>query len=385
MDFERIMDRRNTESIKWRLFPEDVLPLWVADMDFRSPSAVIDALHQRVDHGIFGYGAPPADLAEIVVNYLERHFYWKPLPTQISYVPGIVTGFNLAVRAFCKPGASVLFNTPAYPPFFGAPKSAGVPYVTNPLQRGSDGSYHIDFDLFEKQIRDERVGMYILCNPQNPTGRVFTREELTRLAEICLRHKVLICSDEIHCDIVFDDHQHIPIASLDPEVADNTLTLLAPSKTYNIAGLFASVAVISNPEMARQYCDFRNGLVSGPDLLALTAARAAYLHGDAWLKELLAYLQANREFLMETLASELPGVEMHRPEGTFLAWLDCRSLNLQPDPQKFFLEHARVGLNCGADYGPEGESFVRLNFGTQRAVLEEALKRMAAALAARQE
>jgi cystathionine beta-lyase len=160
---------------------------------------------------------------------------------------------------------------------------------------------------------------------------------------------------------------------------------LAPSKTYNIAGLFASVAVISNPEMARQYCDFRNGLVSGPDLLALTAARAAYLHGDAWLKELLAYLQANREFLMETLASELPGVEMHRPEGTFLAWLDCRNLNLQPDPQKFFLEHARVGLNCGADYGPEGESFVRLNFGTQRAVLEEALKRMAAALAARQE
>jgi cystathionine beta-lyase len=383
MDFDRIVDRRNTESIKWRYFPEDVLPLWVADMDFQSPPEVLEALHRRVDHGIFGYGIPPADLSEIVVNYLHRHFDWKPQPAHLSYVPGVVTGFNLAIRAFSEPGSSVLFNTPAYPPFFAAPQSARLPYVTNPLVRGADGSYNLDFERFEKQIEAENVKVFILCNPQNPTGRVFTREELTRLAEICLRHKVIICSDEIHCDITYDGRKHIPIASLDPEIADITLTLLAPSKTYNIAGLYASVAVISNPELSRRYREFKNGLTSGPDLLALTAARAAYLHGDAWLKELIAYLQANRDWMAEFIAAELPGVEMRKPEGTFLAWLDCQKLDLQPNPQRFFQEHARVGLNCGADYGPERSSFVRLNFGTQRSVLVEALERMAAALKSR--
>jgi len=380
MDFDKIIDRRGTESIKWKYFPEDVLPLWVADMDFQSPPEVIEALHQRIDHGIFGYGIPPADLAEIVVNYISRHFNWEPLPTQVSYVPGIVTGFNLAVRAFCEPGTSVLFHTPAYPPFFSAPKSAKLLFVTNPLLRGADGSYSIDFDQFEQQIVSERVSVFILCNPQNPTGRVFTREELTRLAEICLRHKVLICSDEIHCDIVFDGRHHIPIASLDPEVANNTLTLMAPSKTYNVAGLYASVAVISNPDLARRFCEIKNGLVSGPDLLALTAARAAYLFGGPWLEDLLGYLQANRDWLADTLAKNFPGVEMHKPEGTFLAWLDFRKLGLPLEPQKFFQDRARVGLNCGSDYGEEGLGFVRLNFGTQRAVLQEALERMAAAL-----
>ena len=380
MDFDKIIDRRGTESIKWKYFPEDVLPLWVADMDFQSPPEVIEALHQRIDHGIFGYGIPPADLAEIVVNYISRHFNWEPLPTQVSYVPGIVTGFNLAVRAFCEPGTSVLFHTPAYPPFFSAPKSAKLPFVTNPLLRGADGSYSVDFDQFEQQIVSERVSVFILCNPQNPTGRVFTREELTRLAEICLRHKVLICSDEIHCDIVFDGRHHIPIASLDPEVANNTLTLMAPSKTYNVAGLYASVAVISNPDLARRFCEIKNGLVSGPDLLALTAARAAYLYGGPWLEDLLGYLQANRDWLADTLAMNFPGVEMHKPEGTFLAWLDFRKLGLPLEPQKFFQDRARVGLNCGSDYGEEGLGFVRLNFGTQRTVLQEARERMAAAL-----
>ncbi|NMC15031.1 MAG: pyridoxal phosphate-dependent aminotransferase [Chloroflexi bacterium] len=383
MDFDKIIDRRNTESIKWKYFPEDVLPLWVADMDFQSPPEVINALHQRIDHGIFGYGIPPVDLAEIVVNYISRQFHWKPLPSQVSYVPGVVTGFNLAIRAFCEPGTSVLFHTPAYPPFFSAPQSAKLPFVTNPLLRGADGACSIDFERFEEQIISERVSVFILCNPQNPTGRVFTREELTRLAEICLRHKVIICSDEIHSDIVFDGRQHIPIASLDPEVANNTLTLMAPSKTYNVAGLYASVAVISNPELARRFCEYKAGLISGPDLLALTAARAAYLYGGDWLQDLLVYLQGNRDFLADTLAKDFPGVEMHKPEGTFLAWLDCRGLDLPTEPQKFFQEHAKVGLNSGVDYGPEGLGFVRLNFGTQRALLQEALERMAAALKTR--
>ncbi|HNW94813.1 MAG TPA: MalY/PatB family protein [Anaerolineaceae bacterium] len=380
MDFDRIIERRHTESIKWKYFPEDVLPLWVADMDFLSPPEVIEALHQRVDHGIFGYGIPPQDLSEIVVNYISRHFHWAPLPSQVSYIPGVVTGFNLAIRAFCEPGTSVLFHTPAYPPFFGAPKSAKLPFVTNSLLRGTDGAYSIDFERFEEQIIAERVSVFILCNPQNPTGRVFTREELTRLAEICLRHKVIIISDEIHCDIVYDGRQHIPIASLDAEVANSTLTLMAPSKTYNIAGLYASVAVTSSPELARKFSEVKNGLISGPDLLALTAARAAYLYGDGWLQGVLGYLQANRDWLSEAIARDFPGMRMCKPEGTFLAWLDCRGLNLPLEPQKFFQDRARVGLNSGADYGSEGLGFVRLNFGTQRAVLQEALERMTNAL-----
>ncbi len=382
MDFDKMIDRRNTESIKWKYFPEDVLPLWVADMDFQSPPEVINALHQRIDHGIFGCGIPPADLAEIVVNYVFRQFHWKPLPSQVSYVPGIVTGFNLAIRAFCEPGTSVLFHTPAYPPFFGAPQSAKLPFVTNPLLRGADGYYSIDFERFEEQIISERVSVFILCNPQNPTGRVFTREELTRLAEICLRHKVIICSDEIHSDIVFDGRQHIPIASLDPEVANNTLTLMAPSKTYNVAGLYASVVVISNPELSRRFYEFKAGSGrTGP-------AGADCRPGSVSLRRrlaagLLVYLQGNRDFLADTLAKDFPGVEMHKPEGTFLAWLDCRGLDLPTEPQKFFQEHAKVGLNSGVDYGPEGLGFVRLNFGTQRALLQEALERMAAALKTR--
>ena len=383
MDFNRVIDRRHSECIKWNRFDEDVLPMWVADTDFKCPEEVIQALHERVDHGIFGYGAPPKELDQTVIQRLKRLYDWDVDDNQIGYIPGIVTGFNAAIRAFCLPGEAVIYQTPAYPPFIGAPYSARLKGVQNPLLQQADGTYTLDFEQFEQQIVSEKVRAFILCNPQNPTGRVFTREELTQLAEICLRHEVLIISDEIHCDVLYDGHKHIPIASLSPEVAANTITFMAPSKTYNIAGLHASVYVIQNPDLMEKFHAFSGGLIGCPGVLALTAAYAAYAEGDVWLAEQNRYLQANRDFLDDAFRTQLSGIHWNKPEATFLGWLDCSALGLAEPPFEFFLREARVGLNEGITFGPQCGDFVRLNFGTTRTNLQEAINRMEAALAAR--
>lgn len=383
MDFNRVIDRRHSECIKWNRFDEDVLPMWVADTDFKCPEEVIQALHERVDHGIFGYGAPPKELDQTIIQRLKRLYDWDVDDNQIGYIPGIVTGFNAAIRAFCLPGEAVIYQTPAYPPFIGAPYSARLKGVQNPLLQQPDGTYTLDFERFEQQIISENVRAFILCNPQNPTGRVFTREELTQLAEICLRHEVLIISDEIHCDVLYDGHKHIPIASLSPEVAANTITFMAPSKTYNIAGLHASVYVIQNPDLMEKFHAFSGGLIGCPNVLALTAAYAAYAEGDDWLAEQNRYLQANRDFLDDAFRTQLSGIHWNKPEATFLGWLDCSTLGLGEPPFEFFLREARVGLNEGITFGPQCGEFVRLNFGTTRTNLHEAISRMEAALAAR--
>ena len=383
MDFNRIIDRRHSECIKWNRFDEDVLPMWVADTDFKCPDAVIRALHERVDHGIFGYGAPPKELDQTVIQRMKRLYDWDVRETQIGYIPGIVTGFNAAIRAFCEPGDAVIYQTPAYPPFISAPDSAKLRGVQNPLVQHEDGTYHIDFERFEEQLASENVHAFILCNPQNPTGRVFSREELTQLAEICLRNDVLIISDEIHCDILYDNRKHIPIASLSPEVAANTITFMAPSKTYNIAGLHASVYIVQNLELKEKLQCFCNGLVGCPSVLSLTAALAAYAEGDEWLAEQNHSLQANRDFLDDALRTQLSSIRWNKTEATFLGWLDCSTLGLEEPPYEFFLREARVGLNEGLTFGPQCGDFVRLNFGTTRANLHEAISRMEAALAAR--
>ena len=383
MDFNQVIDRRHSESIKWNHFDEDVLPMWVADTDFRSPEAVIHALHERVDHGIFGYGAPPKELDQTVVQRLKRLYNWDVQESQIGYIPGVVTGFNAAIRSFCAPDEAVIYNTPAYPPFISAPDSAKLQGVQNPLVRGQDGRFYLDFERFEEQIVSENVRAFILCNPHNPTGRVFTSEELTQLAEICIRHNVLIISDEIHCDILYDDRKHIPIASLSPEVAANTITFMAPTKTYNIAGLHASVCIIQNSGLMDKFHRFCDGLVGRPGVLALTAAHAAYAEGDEWLAEQNHYLQQNRNFLDDAIRTQLPGIKWNKPEATFLGWLDCSELGLGEPPYEFFLREARVGLNDGITFGPQCGDYVRLNFGTTRANLQEAVNRMQAALAAR--
>jgi cystathionine beta-lyase len=380
-DLDRIVDRRGSDSAKWGYYEEDVLPLWVADMDFVSPEPVIRALQGRVAHGVFGYGLPPEELGGVVVERLERLYGWQVSPEALFFVPGVVTGFNLVAHAVTSPGQGMLVQTPVYHPMLYAPGNAGLTCDEMELTCGSDGRYEIDFDAFEAAITDQ-TRLFLLCNPHNPVGRVFRREELVRMAEICLRHGMIICSDEIHCDLVFSGHRHLPIASLDPKIADRTVTLIAPSKTFNIAGLKCSVGIVQNAQIREELMAAKAGLVPGVNALGYVAALAAYRDGQPWLDEVMAYLEANRDFTLAYVRHRLPGVKAGPVEGTYLAWLDCREAGLPGKPHEFFLQEARVALNDGAMFGRGGEGFVRLNFGCPRSTLKAALDQMREALVA---
>ncbi|MBN1660343.1 MAG: pyridoxal phosphate-dependent aminotransferase [Anaerolineae bacterium] len=381
-DFDFCPDRLATESAKWHAYGEDVLPLWVADMDFCAPPAVIEALQARVAHGVFGYPTELPELRPVLLDWMERYYHWRPAPEAIVFVPGVVVGFNAAIRTVAAPGDGVLAQTPVYFPILWAPGNHGCLLDEMELARRPDGQYEIDFDQFEAAITP-RTRIFVLCNPHNPVGRVFRRDELARMAEICLRHDVIICSDEIHCDLVFPPHEHVPIAALDPEIARRTITLIAPSKTFNIAGLEASVAIIEDEALRKQFLAARSGLVPWVNLMGQVATLAAYREGGDWLAAALRYLEANRDYLAAEVARRLPGVRMAVPEGTYLAWLDCREAGIDGNPHEFFLQHARVAMNNGATFGRGGEGFVRLNFGCPRRTLEEALARMERALAER--
>lgn len=377
--FDQPVDRRTTESIKWTHFEPDVLPLWVADMDFVSPEPVVAALQERIAHGVFGYGMDVPGLREVLVERMETLYRWKITPEDIVYTPGVVSGFNQAGHAFVSPGEGVLIQTPVYMPFLDVHRKVGGLRLESPLDLNPDGSYSIGWDQFEQSMIDA-ASMFLLCNPHNPVGRVYTRQELERMAEISLRHNLVICSDEIHCDLIYPDHTHIPIASLDPEIAQQTVTLMAPSKTFNIAGLSFSFAIIQNPEMRKQFIKADKGLAHGVNILGMIAARAAYQEGQEWLAQVLEYLDANRRMLSQFVNEQMPGVKMSLPEGTYLAWLDCREATLGDKPADFFREKARVAMNDGASFGSNGAGFVRLNFGCPRSILLEALERMKKAL-----
>jgi cysteine-S-conjugate beta-lyase len=379
INFDRIIDRTDTPSLKWHHYGEDVLPMWVADMDFRSPEPVIRALKERAEHGIFGYERSPSDLREIITDRLEHLYHWKVNPRAIVFLPGVVPGFNLATRAFVAPDEGLLIQTPVYMHILHAADVAGVRSDAMKLTQQPSGRYLVDFDRFEATIRDS-TRMFLLCNPHNPVGRVFTQSELERMAASCLRHDTLICSDEIHCDLTFNGYEHIPIAALDPEIAAQTITLMAPSKTFNIAGLGCAFAVIPNADLRKQYNEARGHLVGHTNLMGYTAARAAYREGGPWLETLTDYLTANRALLIRTVEETMPQIGIAPPEGMYLAWLDCRSLDLAPNPHAFFLNEGKVALNNGADFGPGGDGFVRLNFGCPRSQLREGLRRMKAAL-----
>ena len=277
-DLDQCLDRRCFESSKWRRYDEDVLPLWVADMDFRSPEPVIRALHERVEHGVFGYGRDTPELREVIVERLQRLYDWQVSPEELIFLPGVVTGFNLACHAFTSPGDGVLLQTPVYGPMLHAAEGAGLTNDEMELTRRADGYYEIDFDLMQETI-NERTRIFILCNPHNPVGRVFRRDELERMAELCLRHGIVICSDEIHGDLILSGHRHVPIASLAPAIAERTITLMAPSKTYNVPGLKCSVAIVQNEELREKLTCTHTGLVHGVNILGYTAALAAYRDG----------------------------------------------------------------------------------------------------------
>jgi cystathionine beta-lyase len=385
-DFDQIIERRNSDSVKWNAYPEDVIPMWVADMDFASPPAVLEALQERVRHGVFGYpnglGNQPGDLPgfrQMIVERMAARYHWEIQPDDILLLPGVIVGFHLASYCTSAPGSGVLIQTPVYPPILHAAQDTSCAPQEMELTQEVDGSYSIDWDEFEGSFTPSS-SVFILCNPHNPVGRVFRQDELARVAEICLQKNVIICSDEIHSDMVYPGHQHIPIASLSPEVAQNTITLIAPSKTYNLAGLQCSMAIIQNAELRERYLASRKGLVPWVNLMGLAAVEAAYLHGDEWLAQVMDYLRGNRDNLCNFVNQELPGIRMACPEGTYLAWLDCREAGIEGSPYRFFLEKARVALQDGINFGKGGEGFARLNYGTRRSLLEEALQRMKQAL-----
>ena len=378
-DFDQRIDRRHSESIKWHYYDEDVLPMWLADMDFVSPEPVLRALHERVEHGVFGYSMAPPELREVIVERLRRLYGWQVSPETLVFLPGVVTGFNLACHALASPGDGVLIQTPVYWPILSAPAGAGLTNDEMELTRRADGRYEIDFDLFEEAITD-RTRIFILCNPHNPIGRVFRRQELEQVAEICLRHNIVICLDEIHCDLVFQGSRHLPMASLAPEIADQTITLMAPSKTFNLPGLKCSMAIVQNPELREKLKTTHAGLVHGINVMGYAAALAAYRDGQPWLDELLRYLEANRDYLLQYVEAHLPGITMGKPQGTYLAWLSCHQAGIPGNPHEFFLQQARVAVTDGAIFGRGGEGFVRLNFACPRSMLTEALDRMREAL-----
>jgi cystathionine beta-lyase len=383
MNFDEIIERRTSGCAKWNYYAEDVLPMWVADMDFRVAPAISQALRQRVEHGVFGYALPPATLAEAICTRLHQRYAWAVTPEQIVYYPGVVIGMNIAARAFCANGESMLLQTPVYPPILHAPKSAAraaQQVQLAPTYQGNTIRYAIDFSTFEAAIT-EHTRVMLLCNPHNPTGRTFTRAELTRIAEICERHNLTIVSDEIWSDLTLGDAEHIPIASLAPEVAARTITLMAPSKTFNLPGLGFSFGVIADEAVRKRVQQMGEGLLPLTNIMGAAAGFAAYTEGDAWLDGLCRYLTANRDTMVAYLAEHMPQLRTTVPEGSYLAWIDCREAGIDGSPHAFFLERAKVGLSDGATFGPGGEGFVRINMGCPRTTLIEGLERMRHALA----
>jgi len=374
-DFDTVIDRRNTASLKWDKYKgRDILPLWVADMDFKSPPAVLKALQDRIEHGIFGYAVAPEALIDITVSMLSKQYGWQVQPDWLIWLPGLVTGLNVTCRAVGNPGDDVLTAIPVYPPFLSAPLHFQRNVVTVPLAY-RNGKWEFDFEAMEKAVTP-KTRLFMLCNPHNPVGRVFTRDELSRIGAICEKHDLIVCADEIHCGMILDsDKVHIPFAKLGKDIQDRTITLMAPSKTYNIAGLGCSFAVISNTHIRRHFVQAMAGIVPRVNVLANTAALAAYQDTGLWVNQLLDYLKDNRDRVFSAV-SQMKGLSICHTEATYLSWIDARESGLEY-PAAFF-ENAGVGLSDGAEFGSPG--FMRLNFGCPRAILDEALKRMKSAI-----
>ncbi len=377
-DFDQVIERRGTDSNKWKRYGDDVIPLWVADMDFVSADPILQALHERVEHGVFGYTRPTQELRKAILERLMRLYDWEINEEDVFFLPGLVTGLNVAYQTFSHLGDGVLIQPPVYFHFVHDPVLHGWVINDPPLVQKGD-TYEIDFDAFGKSITPQ-TRVFILCNPHNPVARVYTKEELEKLAEICLRHRLIICSDEIHCDLLYPGYRHIPIVSLGPEIARQTVTLMAPSKTFNIAGLECGYAVIQNPRLRKIWEGFCHGLIPGVNIMGHIAALAAYQGGQDWLDQVLHYLKSNRDFLVQFFKEKLPQIRMTRMEATYLAWLDCRESGILGNPSEFFLNKARVALNDGGEFGRGGQGFVRLNFACPRKTLVDALDRMVSAL-----
>jgi len=376
-NFDRIPNRRVPGVVnKWSYYPNDPLPLWVTDMDFPAPQPILDELRKAVKQGVLGYELPSPALLETVAARMDRLYGWKVQPEAVIPVTGIVSGFNVAARAIGSTKKGYLIQPPVYNEFHEVKNNVGLWQVDAPLVKRVKGNilhYEIDWDLFKKQAK--KVRMFILCNPHNPLGIVFSRKDLARMAEICLENKVLIVADEIHSELLLDEKKFTPIAKLSKEIANNTITLVAPSKTFNVPGLFCGFAIIPNKELRDEYANMVAHLRLHVASLGLRAAHVAFSgQCDEWLKELRCYLTGNRDFLVDYISRNMPGVRVTIPQATYLSWLDFTQVNLEKSPFDYFLEKANVALSDGAIFGANGHA--RLNFGTSRRILKQALDRM---------
>lgn len=379
-DFDQLFDRHHTGSTKWSRYPADVLPMWVADMDFAAPPVIVEALQQRLLHPLLGYSVAQDNLREAIVADLWHKYSWQVKPQELIFLPGVESGFNMALKALVQAQQNVVVQVPNYPPLRHAPGHWGLNKVELEFNAQADGTYATPLDALRESLKGG--GALLLSNPHNPIGKVFAREELQAVADICAAQDAWIISDEIHAELCFDGRVHIPTASLSPEISKHTITLMSASKAYNIAGLKTSFMIIQDAALRERVNHARCGMVDSVNPLGMEATRVAYSEAGPWLAELKIYLQANRDWLVDAVRTRLPGVTINVPQGTYLAWLDCTALDL-PDPQRFFLEQGKVGLSAGLDFGDRHQQFVRLNFGCPRALLEEGIARMERALASR--
>ncbi len=380
-DFDRVIERRHTHSSKWDLGEEifkgkNLLPMWVADMDFATAPCVVDALKKVAERGIFGYPYRPRSYKEAIKGWMERRHGWGIDTDWLTYSPGVVTALNLCILSYTQPGDSVIIQPPVYYPFSRCIENNGRRVENNPL-RYENGRYVMDFDDLDKRA-SARARMMILSSPHNPVGRVWTREELEKVGEFCVKNDIVLVSDEIHSDLIYKGQRHVPTASISGEISRQTVTCMAPSKTFNLAGLKTSSIIISNPRLRRLYNTMLANLSLGMDnSFGMAALEAAYTGGDEWLDELLVYLQANMEFTLKYFREKIPRIEALASEGTYLLWLDCRKLGLDPAAlNDFMLKKAKVWLDEGPLFGPGGEGFQRINIGCPRSILEEGLGRI---------
>ena len=383
--FDQIIPREGTHAYKLDLREKvfgnpDVLPLWVADMDFAAPPEVMNAIQQRATHGIYGYTVRGDWFQQAIVGWMQRRHQWTVDPAWVEYAPGVVPSMVMAVLAYTQPGDQVVIQTPVYPPFYSVVRDNGRELVTNTLMETSEG-YVMDFDLLEQQLANPKAKLFFLCHPHNPVGRVWRRDELERLASLCLQYNVLMVSDEIHCDLILFGNHHSPLASLSTEVANRTITLNAASKTFNIAGFSTSYVIIPNAVLMAQFRKVLTGLhLYTGHVFSGISLEAAYTHGEPWLNDLLLYLESNIAMVKDFLAERLPEVTFHQPQATFLLWLDFRAWEMSQHELKHTIIHkANVGLNDGVSFGNEGQGFMRLNVGSPRALVLEGLERIAKA------
>ena len=387
-DFDTVIDRHHTGALKLEVLQErygrpDLLPLWVADMDFATPDFVVNAMKERMSHPIFGYTVEPSDYWPSVIDWIRSHHQWEVKREWLTFIPGIVKGIGMAINVFLRPDEKVIIQPPVYHPFRLTPEGNHREVVMNPLKENADGTYSMDFDQLA-QVADEKCRMLILSNPHNPAGMVWDVPTLQRLAHFCHEHHILVISDEIHCDMVLSGHKHHPFASVSDEAAACSITFGAPSKTFNIAGVVSSYAIVPNESIRRTFFDWLTANeLNEPTLFAPIATIAAFRQGEEWRQQMLAYVEQNIDFVSDYLQQHIPAIRALRPQASFLVWLECRALGLNHEALvDLFVNRAHLALNDGEMFGPGGQGFMRMNVGAPRSVLHQALEQLKAAVQA---